>query len=154
MAIFLGLGSNIGDRLANLNEAFANFSVLQKSSIYETEPVALLDQPWFLNAVIHIDTQLSPHGLLEFCQNLEKRMGRKRDIPKGPRTIDIDLLFYENLTVTDPPRLIIPHPEIAQRRFVLEPLNEIAAHFVHPVLKRRIAELLRDCEDDSVVGKL
>jgi 2-amino-4-hydroxy-6-hydroxymethyldihydropteridine diphosphokinase len=153
MAIFLGLGSNIGDRLANLSDAFSNFSVLQRSSIYETEPVGFLNQPWFLNAVINIDTPLSPHALLEFCQSLEKRLGRKRDIPKGPRTIDIDLLFYENRIVSGP-KLVIPHPEIAHRRFVLEPLNEIASDFVHPVLNKTITELLRDCIDDSTVGKL
>ena len=153
MAIYLGLGSNVGDRVTNLNRAFANFALLQQSSIYETEPVGFLDQPWFLNAVINIDSKLSPRALLEFCQKIENQMGRKRDILKGPRTIDIDLLFYDDLVLTAPD-LILPHPQIQNRRFVLEPMNQIAPDFVHPVLKRTIRELLAASDDFSVVRKM
>src|SRR5688572_12454146 len=111
MAIYLGIGSNLGDRLANVTAALTNFSILQQSSIYETEPVDFREQPWFFNAVINIETPLSPEKLLEFCQDIENRLGRKREVPKGPRVIDIDMLFYENFVLAGP-LLIIPHPEI------------------------------------------
>jgi len=151
--VYLGLGSNLGDLKKNLITACQAFDVRNKSSIYETEPVGYLDQSWFLNMVIEIESDDTPHQLLLYCQSVETKMGRIREIPKGPRTIDIDILFYDELVIQER-NLIIPHPEIPNRRFVLEPLNEIAPAFIHPVMKVSIAELLRRCPDDSAVQKL
>lgn len=135
-----------------MDGALSAFHVTQQSSIYESEPVGFLEQPWFLNVVIRIESKLTPRKLLRYCQSIEERLGRKREIPKGPRTIDIDILFYADLVVAEPD-LTIPHPEIANRRFVLEPMNEIAPAFVHPVLKKTISELLAQCPDRSIVKK-
>ena len=153
MPIYLSLGSNVGDRVHNLNLALSNFIVLKQSSFYETEPVDFLDQPWFINLAVEIDTTLSPMELLHFGQTLEKRMGSVKEILKGPRLIDIDILFYDDQVVNNP-KLTIPHPRIAFRRFVLDPMNEIAPEFVHPELGKTIVELLRDCPDQSTVKKL
>ncbi len=153
MAIYLGLGSNLGDRIENLQKALESFSVLAQSSFFETEPVDFLEQPWFLNAAVNIHTNLPPHDLLAFCQDVERKLGRVRKVPKGPRLIDIDILFYEDQILTTP-SLVLPHPQIPNRRFVLEPMNEIAANFVHPVLQKTISELLLDCKDESAVRKL
>ena len=153
MGIYLGLGSNLGDRMANLHTAMTNFMILRQSAYYETEPVDFLDQPWFLNAAIEIDTTLTPMELLQFCQELENRMGRQKEMPKGPRLIDIDLLFYDDVVLSNA-RLTLPHPAVPDRRFVLEPLNEIAAGYFHPVLKRTIAELLASCTDASSVQRI
>jgi 2-amino-4-hydroxy-6-hydroxymethyldihydropteridine diphosphokinase len=153
MGIYLGLGSNVGDRMANLHTAMTNFMILRQSAYYETEPVDFLDQPWFLNAAIEIDTTLTPMELLQFCQELENRMGRQKEMPKGPRLIDIDLLFYDDVVLSNA-RLTLPHPAVPDRRFVLEPLNEIAAGYFHPVLKRTIAELLASCTDASSVQRI
>jgi 2-amino-4-hydroxy-6-hydroxymethyldihydropteridine diphosphokinase len=148
--IFLGIGSNLGDRLQNLNECMNEFSIIQKSSIYETEPVGFLEQPWFLNAVVQIDSTLTPRELLKQCQSIETRLERKREIPKGPRSIDIDILFFGDQIIQESD-LMIPHPEIANRRFVLIPMNQIAPHFLHPVLKKSISELLQVCSDTSMI---
>ena len=150
--IFIGMGSNIGDRAANLAqaEALLGFPVIRKSSLYETEPVGFLNQPWFVNNVVQIATDLSPHQLLDECRRVENQLGRVRDIPKGPRTIDLDILFYGRL-ILDDPDLIIPHPAVADRRFVLEPMNEIASQFVHPILDKTILKLLAICPDRSAV---
>ena len=150
--IFLGLGSNLGDRQNHLNQAISllRSPVLLQSSIYETEPLEFQDQPWFLNMVIKIETDLTPMKLLRRCQSVELQLKRKREIPKGPRTIDLDILFYNDL-VCSGPELTLPHAAIPQRRFVLEPLNEIATQFVHPVLKKTIGELLQSCGDQSIV---
>jgi 2-amino-4-hydroxy-6-hydroxymethyldihydropteridine diphosphokinase len=153
VAIYLGVGSNLGARLANLRQALKNFSVLQQSSFYETEPVDFLEQPWFINAAVKIDTNLPPNDLLALCQDVENRLGRLRRIPKGPRVIDIDILFYDDVVSSDP-FLTLPHPQISNRRFVLEPLNEIAPNLVHPVLRKTIYELLLECKDTSAVRKL
>jgi 2-amino-4-hydroxy-6-hydroxymethyldihydropteridine diphosphokinase len=152
MSIFLGIGSNLGNRLSNLQFAFDHFTVTKKSSIYETEPVEFLEQPWFLNAVVRIETKFSPQELLAYCQSIEMKLGRKREIAKGPRTLDLDILFYADVVLNEPD-LIIPHPAIAERRFVLEPMNEIAPDFIHPVLKISISELLANCPDSSTVGR-
>lgn len=153
--IFIALGSNLGDRRLNLQRAteLLRVEILKSSSLYETEPVGYLDQPWFLNSVILIQTYLSPVDLLRRCQEVEEKLGRKRDIPKGPRTLDLDLLFF-NQIILNTPELILPHPAIADRRFVLEPLNEIAPDFIHPVLHKTVSGLFRDCPDQSVVKKL
>ena len=153
--VFLGLGSNIGDREGNINEALrlSGLKVVHRSSLYETEPVGYLNQPWFLNCVVEVDTDLRPHELLRLCQSVEKALLRKREIPKGPRTIDLDLLFYRDLIQQDPV-LTLPHPAIQDRKFVLEPLNEIAQDFIHPVLKKSITQLLLECLDESEVRRL
>ena len=129
------------------------FHILKKSSIYETEPVGFLEQPWFFNMVIETETTEAPHQLLQYCQSIELNMGRTREIPKGPRTLDIDILFYNGLMIHDAD-LIIPHPEIPNRRFVLEPMEEIAPEFIHPAMKISIAELLKQCRDRSIVRKM
>jgi len=153
--IFLGLGSNIGDRASHLNEAIKllGLPIVAISSFYETEPVDYLNQPWFLNQVLQCETSFHPLKLLAKCQEVENELGRTREIPKGPRTIDIDLLFY-NDEILNTPELTIPHPAIPQRRFVLIPMNEIAAEFVHPQLNLTIRELLERCPDKSMVKRI
>jgi 2-amino-4-hydroxy-6-hydroxymethyldihydropteridine diphosphokinase len=150
--VYIGLGSNLGDRRQNLETVIKEFRVLKKSSIYETEPVDFLEQPWFLNMVIEIEASKSPQELLQFCQNVESKLGRTRDLPKGPRTLDLDILFYDDLVIQEP-NLIVPHPGIPNRRFVLEPMCEIAPALIHPVLNLSIADLLFRCPDHSVVRK-
>lgn len=143
---YLALGSNIGDREANLREALRRLEaedlrVTRKSSLYETAPRDILDQPWFLNAVVEIETALFPMQLLARIRKVESEMGRRRVTPKGPRNIDIDILFYGR-TVIATPDLEVPHPRIAERAFVLEPLAEIAPDFRHPVTGKTPQEML------------
>jgi 2-amino-4-hydroxy-6-hydroxymethyldihydropteridine diphosphokinase len=126
---YLGLGTNLGDRAANLRDAIQRLAstecrVMRESSIYETEPRDVLDQPWFLNQVIEIETTLFPMQLLARVQRIEREMGRKPVVAKGPRLIDIDILLFGSATVSSPD-LEIPHPRMWQRRFVLEPLAEL-----------------------------
>lgn len=212
IAIYLGLGSNLGDREANLREAIARIEalgldVVRESSIYETEPVGYEDQPWFLNQVLEVRPtsrltlgdnveltrlmtkafgersesssddatglraealpKLWAHKLLDILLNIEREMGRARSVANGPRVIDIDLLLCdgfetkgfraqtvdENMARAIPlePRLTLPHPRMHLRRFVLEPLCEIAPELMHPVLKKTCRELLALLEDSSVV---
>jgi 2-amino-4-hydroxy-6-hydroxymethyldihydropteridine diphosphokinase len=153
--IFLGLGSNIGDRAANLKDAIKllGIPIVAISSMYETEPVDYLDQPWFLNQVLQCETSFHPLKLLEQCQKVENELGRTRAISKGPRIIDIDLLFY-NDEVMNTAELTIPHPSIPQRKFVLVPLAEIAPDFVHPELNLTIRKLLERCPDKSAVKRI
>lgn len=206
-SVYLGLGSNLGDREANLREAITrieqlNLEVTRSSSIYETEPVGYADQSWFLNQVIEVrvDLQITfdrtdewasaeewaevsrkfaqerPYDYSEWwilgffgeMQEIELQMGRKREIPNGPRVIDIDVLLYgevggfytetrgdeDGARCGGPPILILPHPRMHERRFVLEPLCEIAPDVMHPELKKTCRELLAALEDASAVRRL
>ena len=143
--VYLSLGSNLGDREANLQAAMERVgdwgNISARSSIYETEPVDFEQQPWFLNSVISLETDLMPKQLLDKILAAEQQMGRRRLQSKGPRVIDIDILFFGR-SIVDTGRLVIPHPSLHERRFVLEPLCEIAPDLRHPGLKRTIRELL------------
>jgi 2-amino-4-hydroxy-6-hydroxymethyldihydropteridine diphosphokinase len=145
--VYLSLGSNLGNRAANLEVAIQQLSalgtVIARSSLYETEPVEVERQPWFVNCVVAIETELMPKQLLSRVLAIEQKMGRRRTQPKGPRIIDIDILLFAN-SVVDTPSLTIPHPAMHQRRFVLEPLAEIAPDLRHPVLKKSARELLSE----------
>jgi 2-amino-4-hydroxy-6-hydroxymethyldihydropteridine diphosphokinase len=142
--VYLSLGSNVGDRAANLNTAIDNLrafgEVVAVSSVYETEPVEFTAQPWFLNCAVILDTDKTPKQLLAGILDIEQRLGRQRLQKKGPRIIDIDILLSGNSIVEDP-GLTIPHPAMHERRFVLEPLAEIAPEVRHPIFKRTIREL-------------
>jgi|KBSSwiStaDraftv2_1062776.scaffolds.fasta_scaffold842538_2 2-amino-4-hydroxy-6-hydroxymethyldihydropteridine diphosphokinase len=155
---WIGLGSNVGDRVAALARAAglleaAGVSLVARSSIYRTAPVDVLDQPEFLNQVLAVRTTLDPRGLLAVCLEVERSMGRIRRRDKGPREIDLDLLMHGD-TVLDEPGLQLPHPRLHLRRFVLVPLAEIAPDRLHPALKTTIAALLERCPDRSAVFPL
>jgi 2-amino-4-hydroxy-6-hydroxymethyldihydropteridine diphosphokinase len=186
VAVYIGLGSNIGDREANLREAIARIeklglAVVRESSIYETEPVGLADQPWFLNQVIETKiiagltseqgpalgdpdatTTVQAGALLSELLKIEHEMGRARAIANGPRVIDVDLLLFDDKIIAhskddeewpaiDSTEVFVPHPRMHLRRFVLEPLCEIAPELVHPVLKQTCREMLASLDDDSAV---
>ena len=142
--VYLSLGSNVGDRAANLNTAIERLRSLGEvaavSSFYETEPVEFTAQPWFLNCAVKLNTEKMPKQLLNAVLDIEKEMGRKRLKKKGPRTIDIDILLFGN-SVIDTKGLTVPHPAMHERRFVLEPLAEIAPEVRHPMFKRTAREL-------------
>jgi 2-amino-4-hydroxy-6-hydroxymethyldihydropteridine diphosphokinase len=142
--VYLSLGSNVGDRARSLNAAIERLrafgEVVAISSFYETEPVEFTAQPWFLNCAIKLNTEQTPQQLLAGILEIEQQLGRQRGQQKGPRTIDLDILLYGNSMVDDP-GLTIPHPAMSQRRFVLEPLAEIAPDVRHPLLKQSILEL-------------
>lgn len=142
----MGLGSNLGDRLHNLNQAMVllvtrQVKITGVSQVYETEPVGYLDQPRFLNAVCRAETSLAPLELLAQTQSVEGDIGRVPSFPNAPRLIDIDILFYGE-EVVKTPRLVIPHAGLHERAFVLVPLANIAAELQHPILGKRIRELL------------
>jgi len=144
---YLGLGSNLGDRMANLKEALARLEtaglhITDLSSVYETEPVGLRDQPWFLNIVCAVETDRSPLDLLATLQNIERAMKRVRTVRWGPRLIDLDILLYDEI-ILDTPHLTIPHPRMAERAFVLEPLAEISPDLIYPGTGLTIADLLQ-----------
>lgn len=151
---YLSLGSNIGDREANLRDAIRRIGALgtvsKASSLYETEPVEFTEQPQFLNCTVELDTELSAHDLMRELLGIERALGRDREHaqPKGPRTIDIDILLYGD-SVIDEPGLKIPHPAMHQRRFVLAPLAEIEPEAIHPVLERSVGELLDELPADA-----
>jgi 2-amino-4-hydroxy-6-hydroxymethyldihydropteridine diphosphokinase len=156
-SIYLALGSNLGDRTANLRAAVAQLTregtqVLRASSIYETEPVDYLDQPWFLNGVVAAQTHLSPLELLGSLRAIEAGMGSEKLVPKGPRLLDLDILLYGKQTI-DTPELQVPHPRMLLRRFVLVPLVEIAPDLQHPSWTRTAGQLLAACSDTSQVRK-
>ncbi|MCW4010500.1 MAG: 2-amino-4-hydroxy-6-hydroxymethyldihydropteridine diphosphokinase [Candidatus Bathyarchaeota archaeon] len=149
---YIALGSNIGDREGNLRSAFENLeakmTVLKGSSIYETKPMYLENQEWFLNCAVEVETELTPRQLLEFLKSIEKEFGRKVVERNGPRIIDLDILFYGNQIVTEDD-LKIPHPRIQERAFVLVPLAEIAPQLVHPIIQKTITELLAELNYDK-----
>jgi 2-amino-4-hydroxy-6-hydroxymethyldihydropteridine diphosphokinase len=141
---YLSLGSNIGDRAANLRDAITRLGTLGKlatiSSFYETEPVEVTTQPWFLNCALALDTSRTAEELLAGILAVEQEMGRRRGLDKGPRNIDIDILLFGDAIINQP-NLDVPHPAMHLRRFVLEPLAEIAPEAKHPLLKRTVEEL-------------
>lgn len=154
---YLSLGSNLGDRAANLREAVAQLKLagrlLAVSGLYETQPVDVPDQSWFLNCVAAIETGMSPIDLLHFALRIEAAMGRLRMRRKGPRNIDIDLLLFGERVIYEP-GLTVPHPAMQQRRFVLQPLVEIAPGALHPQLRKTASELLADLPEGQAVRKL
>ena len=147
--VYLALGSNVGNRLANLKNAISNLTpqlnVKKKSPVYETPPWGYADQPPFLNQCVMAETYLDPESLLAHLKRLETVLGREPTFENGPRLIDIDILLYADEIIDSPP-LVVPHPRMHTRGFVLVPLNDIAPDLVHPVLGKPVSELLLDVE--------
>lgn len=156
--VYISFGSNLGDREENIKKAIEligespEIRIEKASSFYETEPVGDKAQDWFLNGVLEIETQLLPEELLSVLQEIEKELGRMREIVHGPRTIDLDILLF-NDRIVDTPRLKIPHPLMYERNFVLIPLAEIVPEARHPVLGKSIEELLLESPDESEVRR-
>jgi 2-amino-4-hydroxy-6-hydroxymethyldihydropteridine diphosphokinase len=155
--VYLSLGSNVGDREAQLRDAQARLGaagrVVAASSFYETEPVEFTEQPWFLNFALALETSNTPQQLMTAILRIEEEMGRRRVQKKGPRPIDIDILLFDDI-IMDSTNLTIPHPALHQRRFVLEPMAEIASEVLHPGLKKTIRELRDALPPGQVVRKL
>ena len=151
--VYLSLGSNLDNRLDNLKGAVAalppQMEVKAKSHIYETLPWGYQDQPNFLNQVLKVQTYLEPEPLLKHLKRLETALGRKASFPNGPRLIDIDILFYDDL-VLNTPTLIIPHPRLHERGFVLLPMMDIAPDLIHPVTKKSVREMVAFCNLDGI----
>lgn len=156
--VYLGLGSNLGDRVGHVQQALTmlqshpQIKLLSTSSFYETEPVGFADQDWFVNAVVAIETDLTPNALLLHCQNIEEKLQRVRliDNKNGPRTIDVDILFYDTL-VMNTPDLVIPHPGFHERAYTLVPFLEINSRFLHPVLQKSVEQLHHDLAEPEEV---
>ncbi len=155
--VYLSLGSNIGDREAHLHKAFAELETVGRvtavSSLYETEPVEFTQQSNFLNCAVALNTSLAATELMSRLLDIERALGRERIQKKGPRTIDIDILLFADLVLVSP-ELTLPHPAMAQRRFVLEPLAEIAPDVMHPLAKKTIRQLLEELPAAQKVWKL
>jgi 2-amino-4-hydroxy-6-hydroxymethyldihydropteridine diphosphokinase len=152
--VYLSLGTNIGDRAANLKEAVASLppqmTVKKKSNVYETPPWGYTEQDAFLNQVVQVTTYLEPEPLLKHLKRLEVALGREPTFRYGPRLIDIDILFYDDL-VFKSPSLIIPHPNVHERGFVLLPMMDIAPDHVHPVNRKSIREMVSFCNTEGIV---
>lgn len=157
--VFIGFGSNMGDRVDLCDRAVTLLSLLPHSRLmgvsllYETEPVRGETDPgdgWFLNGVVQIETDITPQSLLAILQEIERSLGRDEENRSGPRTIDLDILFYGERVIKEP-GLTIPHPRLHSRRFVLMPLNELDPLWVHPMLKQSVDQLLREVKDPAQV---
>jgi len=153
--VYLGLGSNLGNKIENCLRALKEVSGRQNhiqavSSLYKTEPVGFREQDWFINCVAEVITYLSPRALLQFLQEIEELVGRRKTFRWGPRVIDLDILLYGTEVIKEVD-LIIPHPYLHKRAFVLVPLAELAPEFVHPILKKTIRELLEGVEGEEGV---
>jgi 2-amino-4-hydroxy-6-hydroxymethyldihydropteridine diphosphokinase len=156
--VYLGLGSNMGDRIGFLQQALTQLTahpqvrLLSASSFYETEPVGDTDQEWFVNVAVAIETDLAPEPLLTHCLAVEQQLGRQRqaDRPFGPRTVDIDILFYGSL-VWHSDSLTLPHPQVCHRAFVLVPLLEVNPRLLHPVTNKTIEQLHQDMDHPEQV---
>lgn len=160
--VYIGFGSNVGDRVDFCDRAVTLLSLLPRSSLtgvsllYETEPVRDGSDPgenWFLNGVVQLETDIAPHSLLSVLREIEQSLGRDQDNRSGPRTIDLDILFYGN-RIIDEANLTVPHPRLHQRRFVLMPLSELDPLFVHPVKQQSVNYMLSKAEDRSDVRLL
>ena len=153
--VYIALGSNVGDRAAMLERAMAAMNsagirVLRQSSFYVTEPVDAPGQAWFLNAVVEAETALLPLQLLHALLRIERKLGRRRITSHGPRTIDLDIVFYGSSVIRSK-ELQVPHPRLSERRFVLVPLAQIAPEFRHPALHKSVTQLLAETPDRSEV---
>ena len=156
--VYLSLGSNLGDRAAQIESALArlaeeNVRIVKRSLFYETEPVEFLAQGWFLNIAVEAETELMPRQFLRVIRNIERELGRKRIVRSGPRTVDIDILLF-GANIVNAADLEIPHPRMPERRFVLVPMAEIAPALRHPVLRLTMAELLAATKDRSQVRRM
>ena len=157
--VFLSLGSNLGDRLSNIQQAVSmlgmseKINIVKTSSFYETEPWGNKNQQWFVNAAIAIDTDFSAYELLKFCQNIELQLGRVRNENEKwqQRAIDIDILMYDNQILSQDKTLIIPHPYMHLRAFVLVPMLEVKSDLVHPVFNKTISDLYDELDDPEDV---
>ena len=151
--VYLALGSNMGNRLSNLKAAVLNLTpqmtVKQKSSVYETPPWGFTEQDAFLNQVVKVTTYLEPEPLLRHLKRMETALGRVPNFQNGPRVIDIDILFFDNMIINTPP-LMIPHPRLHERAFVLVPFAEIEPDFIHPILQRPINKILEDVDRSEI----
>jgi 2-amino-4-hydroxy-6-hydroxymethyldihydropteridine diphosphokinase len=152
--IYIALGTNLGDRLANLRAAVESLPpeviVKEKSHIYETPPWGYEEQPAFLNMVVKAETGLEPEPLLEYLKQLEVELGREQNFRWGPRLIDLDILFYDDLVLDSPP-LVIPHPRLHERVFVLVPLMDVAPDFVHPLIGRKIRNIQAELDKEGII---
>ncbi len=156
---YIGIGSNLGDKVDHCEQAVRQIlsidchKLLARSSLYKTQPLGYLDQDWFVNGVIQIETELDPPDLLKSMKEIESRLGRVETFRWGPRTIDLDLLFYDD-RVIDSGDLMVPHPLLHKRQFVLVPLAEIDGQLLHPVLRKTVRELLEDLTEDQGVERI
>jgi len=156
---FIGIGSNVGDKISNCERAIAEITqhegnrLIAQSSLYKTEPIGYTQQDWFINCAIEIETNLTAHELLHVLEGIELSMERKRSFKWGPRIIDLDILFFNQDTIQCE-ELMVPHPELEKRAFVLVPLCEIAGDYIHPVLKRSISQMVAQLKGEQGIEKL